>query len=584
MGTGVDGVVDLQHTYVAAVAYLDAQRAGHSDEAPGLMYELVWVDNGGDREAHAAFLARGAQFEVARRNPSNEGLFRAVNDVWFRGLGCRAPYVLSLEDDWVVRPDLVSSRIPHLALSMEILHGDATLSGVRLKDEWSDELLRRKGERKDNPYALGETGGGVSDSLNPVLKTTTNTRLPFLRHCMALDSGFIWGAFSMAAVLYDRHRLHALVGKFSEGPPWDDMKYDYSEGQYAVRVGLSGLCTARPRFEDACTVVGRDNRPLQRPAHPLGPCHQIFLERRAPHARDLQDYKWFFHNVTLMRSNGMTVPPLETMSVGQLSRPSAGRDSPASTMDAIGSADLDNNHHRTAGNHYHASSKEDDTAMHHEPDREEIVGRACDGSPIKSSTHRFFSDLDSGTRLGYRSKDYTIAARALRQLAANLGGVEKVINGYGCVGVSRYYVQYLLRWELDEREMTASATQAVGSSPDVNLRQAAGETHEMPSNEQAAPLTAESIGSHDEAPARAVSSNWRSWREVAPPVSRPSHNGAIPKIIIQTWKEKELPIHFAQLALRVRRAHPTWTYILFDDRDINDFVTERQPMCARGPA
>jgi len=36
-----------------------------------------------------------------------------------------------------------------------------------------------------------------------------------------------------------------------EGRPHDEIPYDYSEGQYAVRCALAGLCTARPHFAEA---------------------------------------------------------------------------------------------------------------------------------------------------------------------------------------------------------------------------------------------------------------------------------------------------------------------------------------------
>ena len=93
-GTGVAGTVDLEHAYPAAVRYLDAQRhlppssaalaAGSSELGSALRYELAWLDNGSDRTIVDAFLRRGAQFDHQLSNPSNEGLFRAVNDVWFR--------------------------------------------------------------------------------------------------------------------------------------------------------------------------------------------------------------------------------------------------------------------------------------------------------------------------------------------------------------------------------------------------------------------------------------------------------------------------------------------------------------------
>ena len=140
VGTNVSGTSDLQHTYAAAVHYLEAQQRG--SQATLMRYELVWIDNGGSQEDHEHFLLRGAQFEVHHRNPTNEGLFRAVNDAWFRGRGCRAPYVLSLEDDRVARPDLATeSSVQHLAYSMTLLRHDETLAGVRLKDEWSDEII-----------------------------------------------------------------------------------------------------------------------------------------------------------------------------------------------------------------------------------------------------------------------------------------------------------------------------------------------------------------------------------------------------------------------------------------------------------
>ena len=59
----------------------------------------------------------------------------------------------------------------------------------------------------------------------------------------------------MAAVLYDRARLLERVGLLLEGRPRDEMPYDYVEGQYAVRVGISGLCTARPYFDELYDII-----------------------------------------------------------------------------------------------------------------------------------------------------------------------------------------------------------------------------------------------------------------------------------------------------------------------------------------
>ena len=204
VGTNVSGTVDLVHTYAAAVTYLEAQRSAPGGE---LRYELVWLDNGGSAREHEAFLRRGAQFEVARRNPTNQGLFRAVNDAWFRGAGCSAPYVLSLEDDRVARRGLERSGVAHLRLSIELLRRDPHLSGVRLKDEWSDEPIRRAAERDEAEAeaeaaeasgqarrAVGPSGSVVRATALRWLVTGGGERLGYARHCMTLTSGLAWRA------------------------------------------------------------------------------------------------------------------------------------------------------------------------------------------------------------------------------------------------------------------------------------------------------------------------------------------------------------------------------------------------------
>ena len=254
VGTGIVGVADLQTSYPAAVLYLEAQ---------AVRYELVWLDNGSERDVLDAFVQRGAQLDKLLHNPTNQGLFHAANDVWFRGRGCRAPYVLSLEDDRVPRPG-VAWRVPHLRHSLAILGaaGDGVL-GVRLKHEWSDAHVAEANPPRAPLWQTAPSGGAGA----PVRYTT---------HCFAPSSGFVWGAFTMAAVVYDRRRLLRRVGLFSEGPPHDGMAYDYAEGQYAVRAGLAGGCTARPRFEDACAgpEAGGDA------AAAAAPCYDVFVELR----------------------------------------------------------------------------------------------------------------------------------------------------------------------------------------------------------------------------------------------------------------------------------------------------------------
>ena len=209
IGTNVAGTIDLERTYPAAVVFLEAQRSLDGTDV-ALRYELVWLDNGGDSSVPAEFEARGAQFDQILRNPTNEGLFRAVNDVWFRGRGCRAPYVISLEDDRVPRPDVISWHLPdktraaHLALAVGVLRLDPSIVGTRLKREWSDEVVAM-------------TPGNDGTRRSAPMQTREGLR--YRRHCMDLESGVVWGAFSMAAVVYDRVRLMERVGLLLEGPP-----------------------------------------------------------------------------------------------------------------------------------------------------------------------------------------------------------------------------------------------------------------------------------------------------------------------------------------------------------------------------
>ena len=115
----------------------------------------------------------------------------------------------------------------------------------------------------------------------------------------------------MAAILYDRERLRDRVGELMEGPPWDELPYDYAEGQYAVRAGLAGLCTARPFLMDACSPPDVRNAPLAdaplAEPPPVGtPCHQVFIERRPPRERDLERFELFFFNTSMAEAvNGL---------------------------------------------------------------------------------------------------------------------------------------------------------------------------------------------------------------------------------------------------------------------------------------
>lgn len=338
-----------------------------------------------------------------------------------------------------------------------------------------------------------------------------------------------------------------------EGPPWDDMPYDYSEGQYAVRVGLAGLCTARPAFEDACSSLAIDNTPLPHPPrehHRTAPCHQVFIERRAPRERDLDDYRWFFHNVS-----GITLP--EAAAAEHRSESGTGGRVAVATA-STGKVEVEAQVATSAST---------------------AVGAACDGSPLSASLHRLFGELDRATRDASSSKDYSAAALAFRALVEQLGDLEAVLQKFGCVGVSRFYAEHLLRWPMPPSSGGGRASGSIASGSS-----SAGGGDGSAAARTAPPLPAAASPSppppHLTAPRRRADGT-TDWRSVPPPSSGGADGGgpsaSIPKIIIQTWKSRALPERWAELVSRVRQLHPHWTHLFFEDEDIAAFVKERQP-------
>ena len=593
-GTGVAGTADLQHTYSSAVLYLDAQ---------ALPYELVWLDNGGAKDEHDSFIARGAQFEAHPRNPSNEGLFRAVNDVWFRDRGCRSgvPYVMSLEDDRITRPDLLMppqlGRVRHLALALEVLQHDSIVAGVRLKDEWSDEPIAR----------AAATELHLVDAQLP-MRDVPSGRVRYALHCMALSSGFVWGSFSMAAVVYDRERLRKAVGLLMEGSPHDAMSYDYAEGQYAVRVGLAGLCTARPLLHDACTTLDMDNTPITNHTALLSPangrpCHQVFIETRAPRERRLDEYDWFFYG-TSMQSDSEAAIAKEQTEQGRESQRAA--------------ATAQKQHQQPPA----AQEQEQSAAFSSDEDDDSTVANACDGTPLTSRAHTAFRALDAGTRAASQSKDYTAAAAAYMEMVVLFGDAAAVVRAFECAGVTAFYADHLQRWHLkhglptppaelggsrlDSRpppppppssplpsprpvptSQPAPPNPSCGvhgsASPDDTCAAASAAVTSTPAHvSAAAPLP----GQHtDGAPTPPdASARWRptagGWRDVpAPPRRMRGHPPPpIPPVIIQTWADAaSIPEAYRVHVEQIVRAHPGWTHLFFDDADIRDFIHERTP-------
>ena len=232
------------------------------------------------------------------------------------------------------------------------------------------------------------------------MRKTPSGLISYAPQCMAFSSGFVWGSFSLAAVLYDRLRLNETVGMLMEGPPHDVIPYDYLEGQYAVRVGLANLCTARPHFVDACSTLDHDNTPMDQSVDSTdrdGPCHQVFIETRQPRERSLDEFDWFFYGTSMQKEAEQS----KSQSRRLLRR-----------------------------RHLHRSS----------PTLKGVTARGSPQSPrpLQTARRRHACRLKSG--------DYSAAASAFAQLSKLLGGRSKVVGAFECAGVSAFYAQHLEQW------------------------------------------------------------------------------------------------------------------------------------------
>jgi hypothetical protein len=157
---------------------LDAQTVGGRDGEGGssaaLRYEVVWVDNGSSDSERGRFRRQMPELERTVLFSRNVGLYGAMNAAWFGGDdGCTAPYVLSLEDDWVpTQPPLGQWSPHHISDCIDILQSDTHVGGVRLKDDWTDSVV---------PMSPWQGGGQLRRYRTQVTDLT---------------NGMVWGSFT----------------------------------------------------------------------------------------------------------------------------------------------------------------------------------------------------------------------------------------------------------------------------------------------------------------------------------------------------------------------------------------------------
>lgn len=276
----------LERTMAAAMRHFD------EDEPSWLTYEIAWFDNGSG-EAAAAFAAR-AQVERARLSEHNLGLPAAIN--WLYRTGCRAPYLLTLEEDWeyggdsaagpdwapspgapAVRLLETSARRTAVAAAAALLAAEAAdprglaevgehrrpILGVTLRAETLDMVIReprRSAWRALTLLAPPAAGAAAAYWVKSV---------EFRTYCLDWNSGQLFAAYTNGAALYNRSRLLSLGPMYGDsgGVPNADgsrifldatvslgghaFPSHFGETNFALRAGMQ-FCSSTLRLEPGC--------------------------------------------------------------------------------------------------------------------------------------------------------------------------------------------------------------------------------------------------------------------------------------------------------------------------------------------
>ncbi|KAH3761206.1 hypothetical protein Pelo_6979 [Pelomyxa schiedti] len=182
---------------------------------PNLKYEICWVDNHSELDK-AYHILESFPIEKNLLLKQNYGLGFAFNTLFFDL--CRwSTYVLSIEEDWLWRPQLNFSVIQ---MGISVLRNDPNVGVIYLKPT------------------------STETQASEWLKTPDG--VVYRRHCPKRDS--IWGVWANGAVLFNLKQLSSKVGRQTE-----EFYHDYgAEANYASRAKDSSLCSAELKLFPDC--------------------------------------------------------------------------------------------------------------------------------------------------------------------------------------------------------------------------------------------------------------------------------------------------------------------------------------------
>lgn len=196
------------------------------DFEPGVTYEIAVWDNGGGPDITENIL-KDFPIDSIVLSSRNVGLAKSLNGLFF-GL-CKAPYILSLEEDWEARIESWPKSMPIIQMAMDVLELDEKVLEVWVRDfGWEWDI-----HQKRDPWTLTPR--------NELFKEFFENGQAQYRRQFAGDLG--WGAYSNGASLKHKARLES-IGNFESAN---------GEGIMARKVRDAGYASAH-----ICNIQSED--------------------------------------------------------------------------------------------------------------------------------------------------------------------------------------------------------------------------------------------------------------------------------------------------------------------------------------
>lgn len=226
----------LRRTLTSAIGFMERE---------DVRYEIAWVDNGSDDREELSRLLRDFHVEKSLHLPVNYGMAFGFNALFF-GL-CSAPYVLTLEEDWVAR-DLDEDEDDRKQLSPWFAPLEHAMSAISRDSKLIGIILRGEHDVWEHTPTI------EAWRTMPSLEEEDGDDWQYRRRCLNLKSNNVWGAYSNGASLYDRARLAQVGRMYGEPNDEDGFPDPYCEANYALRVGLK-YCLGEMRTREQCRTT-----------------------------------------------------------------------------------------------------------------------------------------------------------------------------------------------------------------------------------------------------------------------------------------------------------------------------------------